>query len=153
MLRIRSESATATVLDRRCKLYILDPLRLMNTHASRRNARLARLLRGLAWVLCMLVASWSATARFAAPVARVVTASFISNADGRDAEQNPDGDPWEAEDSDQEADSDHGSEEIPILAVHELWIAVFATSELTTLYSGKARPGFSSPEPRPAESV
>jgi hypothetical protein len=101
----------------------------------------------------MLVAVWSATFRFVAPVAFGVTATVTSNAEACDADQNAECDPWGAEGSDQEAGSDLGTEEIPTVAQHRLWIAVFASSELSTTYCGKARPGFSSPEPRPAEQV
>lgn len=140
----------ARILDRRRELVIL-PLHLMNPRASQQGFSLARPLRALAWFLCMLVALWSATSRLVVPVASL--ASTLISDEACEADEESDCDPWEAEGSNQEAASDHGAEEIPTVADHRPWIAVFATSELDTAYCGKARPGFSSPEPRPAEQV
>ena len=91
------------------------------------------------------------------PAAGAIVSSYTVADDGRDVDAggacDTDCDPSEADDSEQQADSDQGTEEVPTVPDVRISFARVASSELTIAYTGKPHPGYSSPASRPAERV
>jgi hypothetical protein len=92
------------------------------------------------------------------PAAAALISSYAGALESRDVDtaaacDDADCDPAETDDTEQQAESDQGTEEVPTVPDVRISFARAATSELTIAYTGKPHPGFSSPESRPAERI
>ena len=105
----------------------------------------------------MLVAVSMAGSRVVLPIAgelaSISSVTIDSRAVDSGACDDADCGPSEASDSEEQADSDEGTEEVPTVPDMRIRFARVASSDLTIAYTGKARPGYSSPAPRPAEQA
>jgi hypothetical protein len=109
-------------------------------------------LRAFGWCLCMLVAVSMAGSRVAGPVTAALASSYTAFL-APETDLDCDGDASHSDDSDRSDDSDSETEEIPTVPDVRFSLARVESSRLTIAYSGKPRPGFWSPEPRPAERI
>jgi len=117
-----------------------------------------RLLRASAWCLCALVAVSMAGSRLLMPAAAALISSYTSARESQDVDagaacEDAVCDPSETDDTEQQAESDQGTEEVPTVPDVRIIFARAATSELTIAYTGKPHPGYSSPDSRPAEQI
>jgi len=137
----------------------LDPdiVTVKPMNAGRGGYSLMRLLRAFAWCLCALVAVSMAGSRLLLPAAAALISSYTGarsqDVDAGAACEDAVCNPSETDDTEQHAESDQGSEEVPTVPDVRIIFARAATSELTIAYTGKPHPGYSSPDSRPAEQI
>jgi hypothetical protein len=123
---------------------------------------LSRLFRLLLCLLCLIGGAWTDGSRFVQPTLAMGLSSermALENSEEQTSEDRavdsgPSGSGASPPgDSEPEANSDPEPADGLLLADHRIELGHRASSELSIWYSGGPRPGFSSPEPEPAERV